>query len=54
MIGKGTATFTGKHCLGSVQSKSGSLIVPLTDMDNAKAEEKHVTVRSNSAMQLHR
>ena len=44
MIGRGTVTFTGKRYLGPGQPKPGSLIVPLSDVDNVIADNEHVTV----------
>jgi hypothetical protein len=44
MIGRGTATFTGKRHLGPGQWKPGSLIVPLSDVANVNADKKRVAV----------
>ena len=44
MIGKGSVTFAGQRVVGSGETKSGSLIVPLSDVDGVAVENERVCV----------
>lgn len=44
MIGKGTITFSGVRSTKSGQPKTGSLIVPLSDVDDVQGKEKRICV----------
>ena len=47
MIGKGSVTFTGQRVVRGGETKSGSLIVPLSDVDGVAVENERVSVSVN-------